>query len=99
MPRLDQQLVVLWTAVQVVRAKILADPTMFSGSAAPGTNMEVQFSATLRKALLDGLEQELAQLRDDYSELGDEYRTTVSVLDGLGARVGSYASGAMYVGP
>lgn len=80
-----QQLIVLQAALEAIEMKFAAMPTT-TRQVAPGPlENEVQRSAQVLKAILDGLRQELADLRTELvgSVTG---RTSVYVVDGLLAR-------------
>lgn len=69
MPREQQQLIVYYAGVRIVRNHLRALPTVFRSKAGP-VEYEVQHSATILKALLDELTKKRDQVLENLSSLG-----------------------------
>lgn len=87
MDREHQQLIVLFAAAASVQAALLARPTRFKGSAAPGTEVEIEQSAQVFTELLKSINARLARLREQYSSFGSQYDTEVSVISTFQSRI------------
>lgn len=82
LPREEQQLVVLFAAVNVVRMSMSNTGTAFHAKAGP-VEFSTQNSATLLNSVLAGLQKKIDFL---YATLSDLGRVTDSVFDGVAAR-------------
>lgn len=85
LPREDQTILVLQTAINSVRALELSMFTTTRDKAGP-VETERQRSSTLLRALLDDLRKELEDIKDEM--LGSGNTTIARVIDGVLAREG-----------
>lgn len=83
MPRDEQQLIILYTGIAVLRSKLLNLQTVFRTKAGP-VEYEVQQSAQIAKALLDDLSQRRTYILDRLAET--EVARGIFVIDLFNAR-------------